>query len=197
VSYSQRDKKATPPNWVEWTPILAKKDKQLEIWKLVALSLNKEPDKVDQSYSCAGYDETSFNEGPEFESRLSKSMNYFGLNWSNHQAEISEFVNYARLAKWDMPPEFTCGDSSFTEETANIKKLWPSGDYKGQTWDLLFRALNEYPAKYNSKAGRTTKKEAALWIHCDLMGKEAPKNADGYCREAFVIANLVLEKYCP
>jgi len=56
------------PDWNKWGPIVRRDQIALEPWKLVALMLNIDPDKV-----LRNLDET-FDEGDEFHSRLGQVM---------------------------------------------------------------------------------------------------------------------------
>lgn len=106
AKYRNTRKMDRTPNWAEWNALLTAENQELEIWMLVALSLNIEPDKVKKSASVGGYDDYSFDENGEFKGRLSKATIRFNGAASHWRVSVNDFANFAQLAQWSLPDEF-------------------------------------------------------------------------------------------
>jgi hypothetical protein len=73
---------------------------------------------------------------------------------------------------------------------------FPPGEYQGETWSILRRALNEYQGKFGDKRKAPQIGDIKEWVQVDLMGKDL-KTEDRakhrFDRTADVIGNLVAE----
>lgn len=155
------------PNWKKWNLI-----EDAEVWKVIALSLDIDPDKIKRNRSdwMSGGEYVN-HEGNEFKDRLDvikanytkidsspKAVNMNGIAYCH--INISKFTNWAINVDWEIPPEMKKASQKDVPINATITS--ETGNYSSELLNILDLAIVNF---YESRREVDPKKEEVLeWL---------------------------------